>query len=202
MKLYNVEFSGNCYKVRLLLSLLAIDRNIECEIIPVDVTNKEQKSPDYLQKNPLGEIPVLEDGSLVLRVSQAILVYLAKKYDSHDWLPNNAKEMALVMQWLSTACNEIARGPMDARAYFKFKLDININKAHEKSNAILTMINNHLANKEWLELNRATLADIACYPYIALAHEGKVSLEPYLNIKKWITNIKNLPNYISMPGID
>ena len=202
MKLYNVEFSGNCYKVRLLLSLLAIDRDIDCEIIPIDIANKEHKSPAYLKKNPLGEIPALEDGAHVLRDSQAILVYLAKKYGNDDWLPSNAKEMALVMQWLSTACNEIARGPMDARAYYKFKLDIDIEKAHEKSKAILTLIDNHLADRDWLELNRATIADVACFPYIALAHEGKVSIEPYSNILKWIENIKKLPNYISMPGID
>jgi len=202
MKLYNVEFSGNCYKVRLLLSLLAIDQEIDCEIVSIDIANKEQKSTTYLKKNPLGEIPVLEDGPLVLRDSQAILVYLANKYSQDNWLPNHDKEMALVMQWLSTACNEIARGPMDARAYHKFKLDIDINKAYEKSSIILTMIDNHLETREWLELNRATLADIACYPYIALAHEGNISLEPYSNIQKWITNIKHLPNYISMPGID
>jgi len=202
MKLYNVEFSGNCYKVRLLLSLLEIDRDIDCEIIPIDIANKEHKSPAYFEKNPLGEIPALEDGAHVLRDSQAILVYLAKKYGHDDWLPNNAKEMALVMQWLSTACNEIARGPMDARAFYKFNLDIDIERAHAKSKAILTIIDNHLAERDWLELNRATIADIACFPYIALSHEGKISLEPYNNIQKWIKNVKNLPNYISMPGLN
>jgi len=202
MKLYNVEFSGNCYKVRLLLSLLEIDREIDCEIIPIDLANKEHKSSTYLKKNPFGEIPALEDGAHVLRDSQAILVYLAKKYGNDDWLPNNAKEMALVMQWLSSACNEIARGPMDARAYYKFKFDIDIEKAQVKSNAILTLIDQHLADRDWLELNRATIADIACFPYIALSHEAKISLEPYPNIQKWIANIKKLPNFISMPGLD
>ena len=198
MKLYNVDVSGNCYKVRLFLSML----NVDCEIVPIDIANKEQKSPAYLQKNSLGEIPVLEDGDLVLRDSQAILVYLAKKYGNDNWLPTNPSEMALVMQWLSTACNEIARGPMDARFHYKFKMDIDIEKAHEKSKFILTVIDNHLDNRDWLELNRATIADIACYPYIALSYEGKVSLDPYPNIKKWITNIKGLPNFISMPGLD
>ncbi len=197
MKLHNVDFSGNCYKVRLFLSLLKMD----CEIVPIDLANKEHKSPAYLQKNPLGEIPVLEDGDLVLRDSQAILVYLARKYGTQDWFPNQPDEMALVMQWLSTACNEIARGPMDARAHYKFKLDIDIKKAQEKSSSILTIINNHLADRDWLELNRVTIADIACFPYIALAYEGKVSLDPYPNINKWIAGIKELPDFISMPGL-
>ena len=198
MKLYNVDVSGNCYKVRLFLSLLKVD----CEIVPIDIANKEQKSPAYLHKNPLGEIPVLEDGDLVLRDSQAILFYLARKYGNDDWLPSKPIEMALVMQWLFTACNEIARGPMDARFHYKFKLDLDIEKAHEKSKSILTMINMRLANRDWLELNRATIADIACFPYIALAHEGKISLDTYPNVQKWITNIKELPNFISMPGLE
>ncbi len=198
MKLYNVDVSGNCYKVRLFLSLLKVD----CEIVPIDIANKEQKSPAYLHKNPLGEIPVLEDGDLVLRDSQAILFYLARKYGNDDWLPSKPIEMALVMQWLFTACNEIARGPMDARFHYKFKIDLDIDKAHEKSKSILTVIDGHLADRDWLELNRATIADIACFPYIALSYEGKVFLDPYPNVQKWITRIKALPNYISMPGLD
>ena len=198
MKLYNVEVSGNCYKIRLFLSLLKLDY----EIVPIDIASREQKSPSYLEKNPLGEIPALEDGNLVLRDSQAILVYVARKYGNDEWLPSKPDEMALVIQWLSTACNEIARGPMDARAHYKFNLDINIEKAQEKSHSILTVINNHLTNRDWLELNRVTIADIACFPYIALSYEGKVSLDAYRNIQKWIRNIKELPNFISMPGLE
>ena len=147
-------------------------------------------------------MPAFEDGNLVLRDSQAILVYLAREYGNDEWLPSKPDKMALVIQWLSTACNEIARGPMDARAHYKFKLDINIEKAQEKSHSILTVINDHLADRDWLELNRTTIADIACFPYIALSYEGKISLDPYPNIQKWISSIKKLPNYISMPGLE
>ena len=72
----------------------------------------------------------------------------------------------------------------------------------QKSKSILTIIDKHLADRDWLELNRATIADIACFPYIALAHEGGITLEPYPNILIWIDRIKSLPNYISMPGLD
>ncbi|MGH1538448.1 MAG: glutathione S-transferase family protein [Gammaproteobacteria bacterium] len=198
MKLYSAEISGNCYKIRLLLSFLKLDY----ELVPINVANREQKTHAYLQKNPLGEIPSFEDGKLVLRDSQAILVYLARQYSNEDWLPYDANELALVMQWLSTACNEIARGPMDARAHHKFKLDIDINRAQTKSHAILSVIDEHLANKNWLELNRPTIADIACFPYIALSFEGGISLDPYANINNWIIRIKQLPDFISMPGIE
>ena len=198
MKLYNVEVSGNCYKIRLFLSLL----NLAYELVPIDIASAEQKSPSYLQKNPLGEIPVLEDEDLTLRDSQAILIYLALKYGNEDWLPSKPSEMAQVMQWLSTACNEIARGLADARYQKKFKIDLDIKKAHEKSHSILTVINNHLEGENWLELDRVTIADIACFPYIALAHEGGVYLDAFSNVQEWIVRIKNLPNFITMPGID
>ena len=198
MKLYNVEVSGNCYKIRLFLSLLKMDY----EIVPIDIASREQKSPSYLKKNPLGEIPVLEDENLILRDSQAILVYLALKFGDEDWLPRNPSEMARVMQWLSTASNEIARGLADSRYYEKFKIELDINKAHAISKSILTMIDNHLDGKDWLELNHVTIADIACFPYIALAKEGGISLEPYPNIQNWIARIKELPNFIPMPGIE
>ena len=198
MKLYNVEVSGNCYKIRLFLSLLDVDY----EIVPIDIARREQKSPSYLKKNPLGEIPVLEDEDLILRDSQAILVYLALKHGSEDWLPRSPSEMARVMQWLSTASNEIARGLADSRYYEKFKIDLDIKKAHDISKSILTVVDNHLADKEWLELDHVTIADIACFPYIALAHEGGISLDAYPNVQKWITRIKKLPKFIAMPGVD
>ena len=198
IKLYDVELSGNCYKIRLFLSLLDLDY----ELVPVAIAKGEQKSPAYLQKNPLGEIPVLEDGDLTLRDSQAILVYLALKYGNDSWLPSTPSDMARVMQWLSTACNEIARGLADSRYHEKFKIDLDIKKAHEKSHSILTVIDNHLKNKNWLELGRVTIADIACFPYIALAHEGGVSLDAYPNVQKWITGIKKLPNFTVMPGVE
>ena len=198
MKLYNVEVSGNCYKIRLFLSLL----KVEYEKVPIDIKKREQKSPAYLKKNPLGEIPVLEDGDLILRDSQAILVYLALQYGNDDWLPRSPSETARVMQWLSTASNEIARGLADSRYYEKFKIDLDIKKAHEISKSILTVIDHHLDGEKWLELNHVTIADIACFPYIALANEGGISLEPYPNIQEWIERIKKLPNFVAMPGID
>ncbi len=83
----------------------------------------------------------------------------------------------------------------------KLKTDLDTEKAHKKSRYNLTVIDHHLANKDWLELNRATIADTSCFPYIALAYEIKVSLDPYPNIEKWIVNIKELPNIIFKPGL-
>lgn len=198
MKLYDLKLSGNCYKVRLFLSLL----EIEYELVPIDFMAAQHKSPEFLRLNPLGQIPVLEDDGLILRDSQAILVYLAKKYDGEAWLPGDAAGMARVTQWLSTAANEIARGPNDARLNKKFGFAVDLKTAQQKAESILDIIELHLEKHRWLALDRPTIADIACFPYIALAPEGGVMLDKYAAINRWCDRIKQLPGFITMPGIE
>jgi glutathione S-transferase len=197
-KLYDLELSGNCYKVRLFCALLGL----ELEIEPIDFMAGAHKASPLIDMNPFGEIPVLEDGDIVLRNSQAILVYLARKYGGETWLPADPVEMARVVSWLMVAENEIARGPNDARLHDKFGFALDIDKAREKAARILGILEAHLSKNDWLALARASIADIACMPYVALGHEGGVSLEPYPAIRAWIDRIKALPGFIAMPGLE
>ena len=198
MKLYDLELSGNCYKVRLFLSFLGL----KYDLVPVDFMVGQHKSSEFLRLNPLGEIPVLEDDGLILRDSQAILIYLAKKYGGEMWLPSDPAGMAQVAQWLSTAANEIARGPNDARLNRKFGFAVDLEIAQQKAESILTIIEQHLSQHQWLALDRPTIADIACFPYIALAPEGDVMLDRHPAINQWCDRIEKLPNFIKMPGIN
>ena len=65
----------------------------------------------------------------------------------------------------------------------------------------MEQIDKHLTDRKWLELDRPTIADIAAFPYIALAEDGKISLAEYPHILAWIERMKQLPNFIGMPGI-
>jgi glutathione S-transferase len=197
MKLYDLELSGNCYKVRLFAALIGVP----LELIAVDLMNGEQKRPEFLKLNLLGQVPVLVEGDLVLRDSQAILVYLARRYGGEDWLPSEAADMARITQWLSTAANEIAHGPADARLHDKFGYPIDVEQTRAKAHHILEIIDQQLSGRAWLELSRPTIADIACFPYVALAPEGGVSLAAYPNVKTWIGRIQALPRFVTMPGI-
>lgn len=197
MELYDLELSGNCYKVRLFLALIEQPYTLR----PVDFLNGEHKNEEFIKRNAFGEIPVLVDGDLILRDSQAILIYLARKYDRTDWYPTSAADEAKVVQWLMVAESEIARGPNDARLHDKFGFDLDVDAARTKSTRILTILNEHLADRDWLELDRPTIADIACFPYIALSHEGGITLEPYPALQNWIDRIKALPNFVPMPAI-
>lgn len=197
LKLHDLELSGNCYKVRLFCALLGL----KPEIAPVDFMAGVHKKSPLIEKNPFGEIPVLEDGDIVLRDSQAILVYLARKFGGEDWLPTDPAGMAKVVSWLMVAENEIARGPADARLHDKFGFEVDVERARENAARILGLLEAHLARNDWLASGRPTIADIACMPYVGLSHEGGLPLDDYPAIQAWIGRIKALPGFISMPAL-
>lgn len=196
-KLYDLELSGNCYKVRLLCSLLGVPLTL----VPVDFMAGDHKKPPVIDLNPFGELPVLQDGSVVVRDSQAILVYIARKWGGESWLPCDATGLAQVCAWLMVAENEIARGPNDARLHDKFGFKLDVGLARAKSARVLDLMEVHLAKHDWLALDRPTIADVACMPYIALGHEGGVVLDRYPSVQAWVQRVKDLPGFIGMPAI-
>jgi glutathione S-transferase len=198
IKLYGHELSGNSYKVKLLLSLLALDY----EWIKVDLMVGAHKQPEFLALNPFGQLPVLVDGDSVLADAQAILVYLARQYGGDRWLPLEPLPLAQVVRWLSTAAGEIRQGPELARLYHLFNAtSINLERANQKAEFILSQLDQHLAERAWLELGYPTIADVAVFPYVALAGDGQIDLSPYPQVLAWIERVKKLPGFVGMIGI-
>jgi glutathione S-transferase len=197
LKLYDFELSGNAYKVRLLLSLLGL----KYERVPVDLRQGEQRQPGFLRLNPRGQVPTLDDGGTVVWDSLAILVYLARKYGGEKWLPVEPEQMAEVMQWLAVMENEALFGLAKARVICKFKRPGNLEEAQALGRKGLDVIEQRLASHSWLALDRPTIADIACFPYVALAPEGEIPLDAYPGVRSWIDRIKSLQGFVGMPGI-
>lgn len=197
LKLYQFAVSGNAHKIRLLLSLLGL----EYQSIAVNGSEKQHKTAEFLAMNPFGQVPVLIDGDVTLRDSQAILVYLARQYGDAYWLPNEAKDLAQVMAWLATAANELAWGPSRLRAHYKFGRAINVTESEQITANLLNILAAQLAKSDWLALDHLTIADIAMYPYIALAPEGNIDLSAYPAIIAWLRRIQTLPGYVGMPGM-
>jgi len=195
MKLYDLGASGNCYKVRLFASLA----NIELERVPVDIPGGAHKRPPLSELNPLGQLPVLEDGSHVVRDSQAILVYLAGEYGGLAWWPAHARGQAEIVQWLSFAANEVQHSLCAARLVQKFGYTLDKEEALAKSPVVLSILDTHLERNDWLAMGRPTIADCAVYPYAALAPEGGVDLEPYGHIARWMKRMEELPGYLAKP---
>jgi glutathione S-transferase len=200
LKLYDRELSGNAYKVRLLLALL----DLPCERIPVTMKDgRNEVDVDYLRLNPRGQIPTLVDGDAVLWGSTAILCYLARRYDPGDrWLPAEPQRFAAVMQWLELAQNEVLTGLARARALLKFGLAGDLEAAQQLGRRALRVLETRLATEPWLAGAQPTLADIACFPYAALAGEGQVDLAPYPGVRRWIAAMTALPGFVGMPGIE
>ncbi len=197
MKLYDLELSGNCYKVRLFAALT----HIPLELVAVNLLDGEHKRAPFIDLNPWGQVPALADGEVVLRDSHAILVYLAGKFGKTDWWPADPASQGEIAQWLSTAANEVQNGPGAARLVDKFGFDLDKADALRRAARILPLIDAHLATHDWLALGRPTIADCAVMPYVALAPEGGVDLSRYPNIQAWIARIKALPGFIPMPGV-
>lgn len=195
MKLYDLEPSGNCYKVRLFAALA----NIELELVAVDFLNGEHKKPPLSELNPLKQLPILEDGGHVVRDAQAILVYLAGTYGGLAWWPDNARGQAEIVQWLSFAANEIQHSLNAARLVQKFGYPLDKAAALEKATAVLTLLDGHLQRNDWLALGRPTIADCAVYPYVVLGPEGDVDLTPYSHVARWMARIESLPGYLPKP---
>ncbi|MEO1685158.1 MAG: glutathione S-transferase [Cyanobacteria bacterium J06631_12] len=198
IKAYGFNLSGNSYKVHLLLELLKVDYDWK----EMDLVNGEHKSPEYLAVNPLGQVPALVDGETKLTDAQSILVYLAKQYGGEQWLPTETLPMVQVINWLFTTAGEVRQGPESARLYHFFGVsNINVERTYQKSEHVLTYLNQHLSTRTWLEFERPTIADVAVFPYVALSRDGKINLDDYPHILTWIDRVKKLPGFISMPGL-
>ena len=164
LKLWTREFSGNCYKVRLLLSFLGI----KAEEIQVDTKNNEQKSQEYRRLNPRMQIPALQDGEVFVD-SASILVYLAGKYSKdHQWYSTDLMEQVKIVEWLAFTASWVEPGLATARVLVSLgRADLSqdpivkakLKAAQDKAVGSLEILENEFkAGKKWLVADRVTIA--------------------------------------------
>lgn len=197
IRVYGSALSGHTHRVLLFLSLLDLPH----EFISVDLAHGEHKRPEFLAKNPFGQVPVIEDGNVTLYDSNAILVYLASKYDNGTWLPHDPVSAAKVQGWLSLAAGHIYNGPNTARLIKILGVQLDYERAKAISTALFDVLNVELHDKQFVLGKTPSLADVAAYAYIARAPEGGISLEPYANIQAWLNHIEALPGFVPMTAI-
>jgi glutathione S-transferase len=197
MKLYNVAYSGNSYKVRLLLNQLGIP----CEIIEVDILNGESRTAEFLKINPHGRTPVLDDNGFVLAESNAILAYLAR---GAKFLPDDKQQFALVFQWLFF--EQYSHEPFIAtsRFWLQHKPDSPERTALLASKrdggwTALKVMEDHLAKRDFF-VGAYSIADIALFAYTHVADEGGFPLDEFSNIRAWVERVKAQPHFIRMQG--
>ncbi|NPT37095.1 glutathione S-transferase family protein [Paraburkholderia xenovorans] len=192
MKLYYHPLSGHSHRAHLFLSLLGVEH----ELVEVDLMKAEHKSAEFLALNRFGQVPVLVDGDTVVADSNAILVYLARKLNRADWLPQTPAGEAAVQRWLSVAAGELAYGPAAARLITVFGAARNAEEVIGRAHATLRVIDQELAGREFIVGAHPSIADVALYSYIARAPEGNVDLSGYPNVNDWLRRIEALPGFV------
>lgn len=201
-KLYDYVLSGSCYKVRLLCALLGV--RYETQAIDF-YPGREHKAPAMLALNPLGQLPVFEDGGVVLRDAQAILCHLANRYDpTGTWLPRDER-FGPVMMWLSFAGGELM-AISGARMIGMLNYPGDFDALRKKGRAALRVLEDHLsdralAGKLWVVGDGPTIADIALFPYTMLSHDAGIGHEDFPAINLWQRQVRKLPGFVGMPGI-
>jgi glutathione S-transferase len=192
--LHGTELSGHAHRVVLLLRMLGLPYRF------VAAPPEVRRTPEFLKLNPLGQIPVLEDGPLVLADSNAIMVYLVRRYaPGSPWLPEEPAAAAQVQRWLSIAAGEVMHGCAIARAIKQFNAPMDHKQAVRIAERLLKFMEQHLAGRTYLAAEHPTLADLACYSYVAHVPEGGVSLEPYPSVRAWLARVEALPQFVPIP---
>ncbi len=194
--LHGTLYSGHSHRVELLLRMLDIPYRF------VEAAAQQRKGEEFRKLNPLGQIPVLQDGELVLCDSNAIMVYLVRRYaPDSGWLPDDPVTAAQIQRWFSIAAGEIKYGPCTARMALQWGMPGDPISAAGIAHDLLRFMDGYLHDREYLAASHATLADLACYPYIAHAPEGRIPLDAYPQVRAWLARLEALPGFKPMPAL-
>ena len=197
MLLYNSQPSGNCYKVRLLLTQLGVPFDKH----EVDVINRDNRAELLGDKNPALRVPVLElDDGRHLAESNAIIWYLA---DGSTYLPDDPFERAQILQWMFF--EQYSHEPHIAVARFWISIlgqeeryRDQIARRHELGYLAFDAMERYLAGRTWFVGDRYTIADIALYAYTHVADEGGFDLSGYPEINSWLSRVADEPGHITI----
>lgn len=197
IRIHSFPLSGHSHRVRLLANLAGIAH----EVIHVDLPGGEHKNEPFLALNPLGQVPVIEDGEIVVYDSLAILVYLARRY-APDYLPNDPVDEAEVQRFLAIAAGELSFGPGMARLIKIFNAPYDAEFCKATAEKVFTKIDTHMQGREFLVGNSPTIADIALYSYSAHAPEGGISLSAYPDLQRLLKNVEALDGFVPMQATE
>jgi glutathione S-transferase len=195
MRLHDYAASANCYKVRLALAQLGI----AYERVPVDIFAGETLTDEFIALNPARTTPVLEleDGT-ALTESGAILLYLA---DGTPLLPDDRLERAQVARWLLFEQADV----VPTVGGLRFRLATGrlahdhprVKRARAAGHEMLEVLDAHLRGREFFVADRYTVADIAIYGYVHVAHEAGVDPREHPEVGRWLDRVAEQPGYMN-----
>ena len=198
LKLYDHTESQNGYKVRLALSNLKIDY----EWIQVDLSAREQRENWFLKLNPNGKVPTLVDDDFSIWESNAILLYLGRKFSPNNLIPQDIKKLGMMLEWIMYEATTLSKNLSGARFLTKFMPPEKLNrdelqKYKKDGNRALKIVDEQLSKNNFLALDYS-MADISCYGQICPAAEGGIDLSQFKNIQAWQKRVESQPGYVEM----
>jgi glutathione S-transferase len=193
LRLYDSRYSGNAWKVRILLTQLGIP----FERITLDLARGGAKAPAFLAKSRFARVPVLEleDGRTLVE-SAAILLYLA---DGSPLLPDDSYLRAEVTSWLFFEQADLLRALGLPRFYYlrgiAGQMATKIVDFQEFGYAGLARLAAHLESRTWLVADRYTIADLGMFPYVSMAPDGGYDLGRFPSVTLWLDRVRKQPGW-------
>jgi len=195
---YGYSPSGNCHKLRMLLSHLGREYNW----VEVDSAHGATRTPEYLAKNPNGKVPMIEldDGSIMTE-SNAILYWLA---EHTPYFAGDAWQRAQTLAWMFF--EQYSHEPFVAVARFicgwtpiDSPRRADLAKLRERGDVALAVMEKHLAAHEWFSSLGYGIADIALFAYTHCAEDGGFALAKFPNVVAWLARVRAQPGFVAMP---
>ncbi len=201
MKLYHFPISPNSRRVVAVLHYL----NLDCELELVDLSKGEQMKDSFIKLNPNHMIPTLVDEGFVLWESNAIMQYLCSKAANSSLWPSDPRIQADINRWqfwqsshFGSACSVLIFEWVVKKFFMSAEADLQeVAKGEERFHRFAKVLEGHLKGRDWLVGNGVTLADFSVGSFLALAELAKYPLEPYKEIKRWYSNVEQLPAWKS-----
>ena len=148
-------------------------------------------------------MPALTDGVFTIADSHACLVYVARKHDLEGrWLPSDAEGEAKVAEWLSKSANEVHQGPWMKRAKIRRPDAIKLSDAEidARCDHILRLMDAHLGKRDWLALDRPTIADVSCFGPISMLKVSGYDTDKWPSVTRWLAAVRALPRAHDIDG--
>ena len=195
---YGFSPSGNCHKLRMLLSHLGRDHRW----IETDSAHGATRTPEYLAKNPNGKVPMFEDDAGRIMVeSNAILCWLA---DGTPYFAGDAWERAQTLSWMFF--EQYSHEPYIAGARFicgwtptDSPRRAELPRLRERGHVALAVMEKHLSSHSWFSSGGYGIADITLFAYTHCAGDGGFDLSAYPRLCDWLARVQGQSGFIAMP---
>jgi glutathione S-transferase len=201
--LWNYDLDDACYRVRLMASLTGVTLRLRS----VDAfPGKEQLGPEMLALNPLGRLPLFQDGALTLAQTEAILLHLARTGPRGSaYLPGDVEGLARMHDWLLFSVRDLS-APATARAVAMFGIAGDVVVLGHAARHGLRLLEDHMVAQGHLGLGfvagtAASVADVALFPAFALCRDFNLDHDAFPALRLWARRIRRLAGFVTMPGI-